>query len=185
VVVNQVLREYLQQGYLSATKIVRSLQELAKPCYVPPDPTTKSPITIPPTIPQTQNLVKTGASQSNFQIKRRHLPLLIAGGGASVLLAVGVIMTSRPPQPSPIVAKNQVTETADNKNKTEEKNNCIVVVRSSNLRSLSGHRKTGKVVKAGTKVTVTGRQQGGWLEISSPESGWIWKSRTRNVCSGK
>jgi serine/threonine-protein kinase len=185
VVVNQVLREYLQQGYLSATKIVRSLQELAKPCYVPPDPTTKSPITIPPTILQTQNLVKTGASQSNFQIKRRHLPLLIAGGGASVLLAVGVIMTSRPPQPSPIVAKNQVTETADNKNKTEEKNNCIVVVRSSNLRSLSGHRKTGKVVKAGTKVTVTGRQQGGWLEISSPESGWIWKSRTRNVCSGK
>jgi serine/threonine-protein kinase len=191
-VVNQVLRDYWQQGYLSATKMMRSLQELAQPCYVPPDNTTArvstgSTPTIPPTLRQTQNLGKTArlnpfASRSNFQIKRRHLPLLIFGTGAGILLTYGVITTSRPPQPSS-QAKNQVNQTTD-QDKTKENNSCIVVISSSNLRS-SGHRKTGKVVKAGTKVTVTGREQNGWIEISSPESGWIWKSRTRNICSGK
>ncbi|PMB35612.1 serine/threonine protein kinase [Fischerella thermalis CCMEE 5319] len=193
-VVNQILKDYWQQGYLSATKMVRSLQELAKPCYVPPDNTTVhlstgSTPTIPPTIPQTQNLGKTArlnpfASRNNFQIKRRQLPLLIFGTGAATLLTYGVITTSRPPQPTPVVAKNQVKETTD-KNQTPKKDSCIIVVSSSNLRSTSGRRRTGKVIKAGTKVTVTGKEQNGWIEISSPESGWIWKSRTRNMCSGK
>ncbi|MCP6758282.1 MAG: serine/threonine protein kinase [Fischerella sp. CENA71] len=202
-VVNQMLKEYWQQGYLSATKVMRSLQELAKPCYVPPENTTvplsppESTPTIPPTLlqgPQGQNLVKSPRfhlfqSQGKFQIKRRQLPLLIFGTAAGIILTYGVITTSRPPQPSSVTLKNQVPETQEtinqNQAKVKEKDSCIVVISSSNLRSSSGRRRTGKVVKAGTKLTVTGREQGGWIEISSPESGWIWKSRTRNICGGK
>nr|AAT41950.1 hypothetical protein [Fremyella diplosiphon Fd33] len=85
-------------------------------------------------------------------------------------------------------AENQVKPVANANTSTnqpaEQKQGCLVVVSSSNLRSLSGsgQRKTGKVVKAGTQVTTTGRTEGGWIEISSPEPGWIWKSRTRDSC---
>ncbi len=201
-VVNQILKDYWQQGYLSATKVMRSLQELAKPCYIPPENTTvplsppESTPTIPPTLlqgQQGQNLVKSPgfhpfASRGKFQIKRRQLPLLIFGTGAGIILTYGVITTSRPPQQSSsVTAKNPVSETQQTTNqnqaKEKQKDSCIVAVKSSNLRSSSGRRRTGKVVKAGTKLTVTGREQGGWIEISSPESGWIWKSRTKNICS--
>jgi hypothetical protein len=64
-------------------------------------------------------------------------------------------------------------------------NSCVVVVQPSNLRSISGRGKTGEVVKAGTKVSVTGKEDGGWIEINSPVSGWIWKSRTKNTCPPK
>ncbi|BAZ69207.1 serine/threonine kinase [Fischerella sp. NIES-4106] len=190
--VNQVFRDYWQQGYVSATKVMRSLQELAKPCYVPPDPTivstSGSTATIPPTIPHVQKLTKTPSLNPfplkiNFQIQRRHLPLLLVGSVAGIILVNGVITTSRPPQPSSVTAKNQVKETT-NKNKSKENNSCVVVVNSSNLRSISGQRRTGKVIKAGTKVTVTGKEENGWIEISAPDSGWIWKSRTRNICAG-
>ena len=43
----------------------------------------------------------------------------------------------------------------------------------------------GKVVKYGTRVTVTGKQENGWIEITSPKPGWIWKSRTKNTCQNQ
>ncbi len=197
-VVNNILRDYLQQGYVSATKVVRSLQELAKPCYIPPDNTTIPGSTsvpthqVPSTLPSTKNAVSVARANplktlGNIQIKRRQLPLFLAAGGAGVILIIGVFSASHPPQPSHITAKNKLEEPIEktDTNQPEQKaenNNCIVVIKSSNLRS-AGHRRTGKVVKAGTRVTVTGKQKGGWIEISSPEPGWIWKSRTRNTCS--
>ena len=74
-------------------------------------------------------------------------------------------------------------KTTSDKPEAEPKNNCVVVVSSTNVRSLSGRQRTGKVVEAGTKVTVTGKEAEGWIEISSPVSGWLWKSRTKNTCS--
>ncbi len=67
--------------------------------------------------------------------------------------------------------------------KNQQKNNCLIVLDSSNVRSVSGRKKTGQVIKPGTKVSVTGKEEDGWIEINSPVSGWIWKSRTKNTCS--
>jgi serine/threonine protein kinase len=210
-VVNHMLRQYLREGYVSATKIVRSLAALAKPYHTPPDdPNTLGP-TLPLEPPtqkavlqqQTTVTVSQGNSpalpfrskQNSTAKSRRKLQLSIGAGGAMILVMFSVI-SARPPQQQPSEQVSDLTtqnskiqqnqESTHNKTTTtkenKQQNHCIVVTRSSNLRSVSGRRRTGKVIKAGTRVTVTGKQEGGWLEISAPESGWIWKSRTKNTC---
>jgi serine/threonine protein kinase len=206
--VSYVLRNSLREGYVSAYKVMQSLKELAKPCYTPENTTTPD-VTQPP-IPPSQRTVKiahTPASSNNspsslgFLSKyRRKLPLLIAASSGIVLVVFSLISASPPQQQiSSQTAENQkVPETTAEKTKvtiqqntpqkniteaTQAQNNCIVVTRASNVRAVSGRRRTGKVIKAGTKVTVTGKKEGGWLEISSPEEGWIWGSRTKNTCA--
>ncbi|WP_017317089.1 serine/threonine protein kinase [Mastigocladopsis repens] len=198
--VSYVVRNYLREGYVSANKMVQSLQKLAKPCYIPPDNTT-APETTQQSPSPSQSTVKISPVNSPISPNssptrlgflnqyRRKLPLLIAAGGGLVLVVFSIISASPPSQqPSRLTAENNkiqdTTKETTDKNTTEaiqEQNNCVVVTRSSNLRSTS-HRRTGKVIKAGTKVTVTGKKEGGWLEISAPEEGWIWGSRTKNTC---
>lgn len=84
--------------------------------------------------------------------------------------------TPQPNQPTPNPAQSQ-----PNGSNPELKDDCFVAIKASNLRSESGKR-LGGVIKAGTKITVTGRQKDGWVEISAPESGWIWNSRIKNTC---
>ena len=88
--------------------------------------------------------------------------------------------SSNPVQPP---SPTQLANPAQSPSLIQSNNNCIVVVKSSNVRSSSGRGKTTEVVKAGTQVSVTGKEEGGWIEINSPVSGWIWKSRTKNTCS--
>jgi hypothetical protein len=138
------------------------------------------------------------------------LPLLIGAGSATFVIAIATSaihqprpsLTTNPNKPDPTPIKPETTsikpkktsikpkktsikpkKTSNQKPETEPKKNCVVVVSSTNLRSLSGRQRTGKVVEAGTKVTVTGKEAEGWIEISSPVSGWLWKSRTKNTCS--
>ncbi|MEW6494654.1 MAG: SH3 domain-containing protein, partial [Cyanobacteriota bacterium] len=83
--------------------------------------------------------------------------------------------------PQPNKPKPNPDQSQPNGSNPELKNDCFVAIKSSNLRTESGKR-LGEVIKAGTKITVTGKQKGGWVEISSPVSGWIWKSRIKNTC---
>jgi serine/threonine-protein kinase len=92
------------------------------------------------------------------------------------------IPSPNPTQPSNTIPSPNPTQPI---NPAQPNNNCIVVVKSSNVRSLSGRGKTKDVVKVGTPVSVTGKEEGGWIEINSPVSGWIWKSRTKNTCSSR
>jgi serine/threonine protein kinase len=127
-------------------------------------------------------------------------PLFIAPSCALILICGSLIAANRqPPQTSTATAnqnqtsinnieQNKLNQTKSESNQskqniTQQSNNCIVVISSSNIRSTSGRSRTGKVIKAGTKVTVTGKENGGWIEISAPEQGWIWKSRTKNTCN--
>ncbi|GAB1542570.1 hypothetical protein NUACC21_52440 [Scytonema sp. NUACC21] len=216
VAVKYMLRHYLREGYVSATKVVRSLQELAKPCYIPPDNTETPDVTLPPEIPASkvvpdiQNTLEithknpltplnSAQPKRTFASKsRRKLQLLTFGSGVFALAILSVISANPPQQKSSSPNKtqeNKIQETQNEiapntENKTipekipvkNEANNCFVVTRSSNVRSVSGRRRTGKVIKAGTKVTVTGKEEGGWIELSAPEPGWIWKSRMKNTC---
>jgi serine/threonine-protein kinase len=215
--VSYMLRNYLREGYVSANKVMRLLQKVAKPGYTPPDNTTSPDATLAPPSP-VQSTVKIPPAHSpaspnsspaslGFVDKyRRKLPLVVAAGGGIVLVVFSIISASPPPelqqqQPSPETGENNtIPETIEEKTKVstennttqkniteqeKEQNNCIVVTRPANVRAVSGRRRTGKVIKAGTQVTVTGKQDDGWIEISAPEEGWIWGSRTKNTCKAK
>ncbi|KYC41917.1 serine/threonine protein kinase [Scytonema hofmannii PCC 7110] len=212
VAVKYVLQNYLREGYASATKMVRSLQELAKPCYHPaentktPD-TTQLPTTPSSQVPGTQSTVlipdanlpasNTSSSHKGFPIKSpRQIQLLVGGGAVIALVALSVISANPPQQKSASTTQEktiQETQKAGGTNtqkstvpdkisQQNQFNNCFITTRASNVRSVSGRRRTGKVIKAGTRVTVTGKEEGGWIELSAPEPGWIWKSRTKNTC---
>ena len=212
--VKHVLRNYLREGYVSANKVMQSLQKLAKPGYTPPNNTTIPDATVAPASPaqSTVKIAPNSPTSSNSSPSRlgsldkyrRKLPLLIAAAGGIVLVVFSIISATPPQQPSH-TADNKIPETIQEKTKVttqnnttnqnttqknipeekKEQNNCIIVTQSANLRAVSGRRRTGKVIKAGTQVTVTGKQNGGWIEITTPEEGWIWGSRTKNTCKAK
>ncbi|HBB30997.1 MAG TPA: serine/threonine protein kinase [Cyanobacteria bacterium UBA8803] len=120
-------------------------------------------------------------SQQSSGANYPHKLLLLMGGGAATVVIALAISAIRQPSPPPATTQN-TAEIKSAQPKSEPQNTCFVVVSHSNVRSESG-KKTGQVVKAGTRVSATGKQKEGWLEISSPVSGWIWKSRTKNTCS--
>jgi serine/threonine protein kinase len=203
-VVSQVMGHYLKNGYVTATKVMNYLQELAKPCYIPPDNVTNGStpqsLTNASTLraSEAENQMSTTTinnptrSPSSFQPRWRSVAQsspksrwLIGTGAAIAVVAIGIMSGNHSQKLASQPRQNEVKPVANNPNApAEQKKGCLMVVSSSNLRSLSGsgQRKTGKVVKAGTQVTTTGKTEGGWIEISSPEPGWIWKSRTRNAC---
>jgi len=92
--------------------------------------------------------------------------------------------SSKPdPNKSDSTPEPNKTNSTPDPDKSQDPNNCTFVMsRSSNVRESAKSKKTGKVLEAGTKLTVTGKEQDGWLEISSPEQGWVWKSRTKKTC---
>lgn len=136
------------------------------------------------------------SSQISILQSHRKLILFIGAGCSIVVMVFNAISAPHAPQSSPITVESKIADKISEKspegtqqitdqntqNKNEEKQNCLVVYTSSNLHSGPGHRRTGKVIKAGTRVTMTGKVEGGWIEISAPASGWIWKSRTKNTC---
>ncbi|MEQ8466326.1 protein kinase domain-containing protein [Coleofasciculus sp. E1-EBD-02] len=79
---------------------------------------------------------------------------------------------SHSPQPEPTTHSPQ----------PEPAQSCVIVTTPTNLRSLSGRQKTGTVLQKDTQLTVTGKEENGWIEISEPDPGWIWKRRTKNTC---
>jgi serine/threonine-protein kinase len=206
---------YLKSGYQSASQTLRSLASLAKTYISQnnatslPFGTPENTVTMPPAHLSNSPNASQATLGSVFKGPYK-LPLLIGAGTATVVVAIGAISAMRQPPPSPKTAQNptelkeikpeqadttkqatQPSNTDPSSNPTQPinpaqpNNNCIVVVKSSNVRSLSGRGKTKDVVKAGTPVSVTGKEEGGWIEINSPVSGWIWKSRTKNTCSSR
>lgn len=222
-VVSQMLSQYLAEGYVSATKVMFYIKELAKPCYSSPDIPTVSGVTQPskvmhyikelakpcyappdmptifgamPSTASTTPIVATtepSALSTSSGMRWRSMPRLPhaqffwGAGTAIALISLIIISVNQAPNSTTPSAKPKIKQVANNKSEIAQKKSCLVVVSSSNLRTYSGsrQRKTGKVIKAGTQVIATGKQKGGWIEISSPESGWIWKGRTKTSCLTK
>lgn len=159
--------------------------------------------TIAATFPdKRQNLEKTSLLNISFINKLTpKVSLLIGGSSGAIILTAALASQNYQPQnlsisklenKTQIIADSQIKQAQiqlkkviPNKIKRiqfQVNSNCLLVVKPSNLRSTSGRKRTGAVVKAGTKVTITGKTDGGWVEIISPEAGWIWQSRTKNTC---
>jgi serine/threonine-protein kinase len=67
--------------------------------------------------------------------------------------------------------------------KVQDPNGCTFTMRrASNVRESPRSKKTGEVIKSGTPITVTGKEQNGYIEITSPTPGWVYKNRTKKTC---
>ncbi|GAB4184966.1 MAG: hypothetical protein Fur006_22870 [Coleofasciculaceae cyanobacterium] len=94
--------------------------------------------------------------------------------------------TSSEPNKSDTSSEPSKSESAPDPEIFKDQNGCtFVVTKASNVRKSARSRKTGEVLKPGTKIAVTGKEQSGWIEISAPEQGWVWKSRTKKTCPPK
>lgn len=90
--------------------------------------------------------------------------------------------TPEPNQSDSQSESNKAGSTADSE-QLKDKDDCTyVVIKSSNVRESARSKKTGEVIKPGTPISVTGQEKNGWLEISSPVEGWVYKNRTKKTC---
>lgn len=141
---------------------------------------TQKTVTIAPTSPDASQTRASGDAIA-ISVSQKHLPWVLGVGTAALVIAIATISTLRN---SPSELPTQTTDSAILDTPTPEPSNtpkpefCIVVVSPSNVRSKPGGSKTGKVVPAG-QATATGKEDGGWIELSAPESGWVWQNRTK------
>lgn len=134
-----------------------------------------------------------------ISIDPKKLPGYI-GIGVLAIIALIAIVNTRPPSPAAKIANqktqptsttspsapqaNQIAPPSPNlvTNPAIQPRTCRVVTNPSNVRSGAGGGRTGKVVPAGTLVTITGKDVNGWIEISAPVTGWVWGSRLQPGC---
>jgi len=137
------------------------------------------------------------------------LPLILGASTATLIVGVGIFSAIRQPPSSTVTTANKTNATPEpnktsatpepnkisatpepNKagataesDKPKDKDACTyVVIKSSNVRESARSKKTGEVIKPGTQISVTGQEKDGWLEISSPMPGWVYKNRTKKTC---
>jgi serine/threonine-protein kinase len=137
------------------------------------------------------------------------LPLIMGTSAATLVVAAGIFSVVRPPSPSAVTTANKTNsisepnqsnststpnqsdskpepEKSDSKpepEKAEDPNGCTFTMRrSSNVRESPRSRKTGDVLKSGTPIKVTGKEENGYIEISAPTPGWVYKNRTKKTC---
>lgn len=192
-----VVRSLREAQYRSATMLLRTIDPSATPTPLnrtsdPGDPGASTiPIPQPDASGKTISVAPANPWRSPTSPQYNHnpapqsaskLPLLIGGG--SVILAIGITVINRQQPPTAVVTQNKTAATPS-KPKPEPKKTCFVVTSPTNLRTGSGRSRTGKVIPEGTKLAATGKEEAGWMEINSPESGWVWKSRTKNICPTK
>lgn len=157
-------------------------------------------VTPAPSIPQ--------LNWSSIFQSRRHRGLLIGVGTGGLVIILGMMSASQKPQPSaqvvqtpsvattpqvssttapqpssPQIAQNKIqTQPAQPTQTKAQPLQTCVVTRTTNLRSGPSGKDIGEV-KSGTKVTVTGQTKNGYIEITAPQPGWLYKRRAiRSSC---
>lgn len=200
-VVSQMSRYYWNHSYQFGVKVLRSVQH-TRPITItftstqptkaeitpiagslaPEVPVTEKTITVAPAHPNPEQIHAAPQAETiTISINREKL-LWGLGAGVAAVAAIGLLAVPRQPSPSASPTPKPTQQQAADKNKAPQPNTCIVVLDPSNVRSAPGGGRTGKVVPAGTRVTATGKESDGWVEISAPATGWIWAERTQNTC---
>jgi serine/threonine-protein kinase len=200
-VVSQMGRYYLNNSYQFGVKALRSLQQM-RPITIsltsvqttkaetapvagsvaPEALSAEKTITVAPGHPNPSQIHASPRAETIVISIDREKLLWGLGAGVAAVVAIGLLAIPRQPSPSSSSAAKSAEQQAASKNKAAQQNTCIVVIDPSNVRAAPGGRATGKVVPGGTRVTATGKESDGWLEISAPAAGWIWAERTENTC---
>ncbi|MFP4119733.1 protein kinase domain-containing protein [Coleofasciculus sp.] len=207
VLVNHKGRFYLTQTFRFLGKLAKpslKVSHHANPTPTAPPSTIPVPraansdqktVTVAP-VNHSPSPVSSSSSQSPIADSPRSLSILIGVGafalGAIAIAGINRLSTSPTTPPNNVeLTQNQLQPEATNpplpkppthSPEPEPTQSCIIVTAPTNLRSLSGRQKTGTVFPKDTQLTLTGKEEDGWIEISEPEPGWIWKRRTQNTC---
>jgi serine/threonine protein kinase, bacterial len=174
-ILDKMVRYHFKDRYQSATDALQALQQLNTPRFatqrVAPAGYSLNRQAIPNQPPVLSTPPSNSPVLSSKQLATLGLTGLAMAVGIWVAVANGLSQKLSIPGSTPALTKS-ATPT----------NNCIVASLSSNVRSGPNGTVIGGV-NQGDKLVATGKEQDGWIEISSPSSGWIFKDRTSNTCS--
>jgi serine/threonine protein kinase len=203
IALKQMGRYYLNSGYQTVARALRAAKRVSSRSptsgsgsYIPargaaiasPTPatptlplaaSTQKTVTITPTYPNPSQVVAPPTLETHSSPPRKWL-WLTGTGVVTGVVAIAAISNLRQLSsvPSPQPSESAIAATSESP-QSAQPSLCLLVVSPSNVRSEPGGNKTGKVIPAG-KATATGKEESGWIEVSVPESGWIWKSRTKS-----
>ncbi|MEB3295112.1 MAG: serine/threonine-protein kinase [Synechococcales bacterium] len=85
--------------------------------------------------------------------------------------------------PTPATSPSSSSAAAQPNASPALKSTCGLIVEPSNVRLNPNGDKSGTILQPDTKVTLTGKTEAGWTEISAPIAGWIWESRVSKTCT--
>jgi serine/threonine-protein kinase len=180
-VLNKMVRYHFKDRYQSATEALQALRQLNNPypTYEPVQPTS-NPV-VAPTQPSSRSVQETIAAVPNRspQAPAGRDPGYIpasrpsSSGKAPLLLGTGIIVVA-------VVSMGYAIHQGSlrlgtGKTNTIAQKVCTVVTQNLNVRS-GPDKNTDRLdtVTEGTSLSLTGKEENGWVEISSPAKGWVY-----------
>ena len=181
-IVRKMVRYHFKDRYQSATEVLQELKQLSAG-YSTPTPQTLpvAPNRIPPrehyprpTEVMPQRLPATGSVSRQGSIE----PTADSSSSNVVPILVGLLLAGVAGLTAFAVQNGSFTSafSGDGKNQTIDvaNRNCTVIVAGANIRSQPGVENELLVsLPKGTKLTLTGVEENGWVEINSPNKGWM------------
>ncbi|MGQ4647160.1 protein kinase domain-containing protein [Lyngbya aestuarii] len=203
-VLTRMVRYHFKDRYQSAADAMLALRQLQSPQYqakrYPAAPryssnnSVQTPRqTLPPPLPVTPSVQRTLVASPGYTPKppgtstsrlahaatSDHLPVFIGIGLALAVGALGLAYGIRQ-EPLTWISDRIIT----NKDANSQAN-CTVVNAGLNVRSepTGGKNNVVEIVKQGTNLALTGQEQNGWVEISSPVKGWVFNENRYINCT--
>jgi len=204
-VLTRMVRYHFKDRYQSAADAMLALRQLqssqyqakrypAAPRYSSANNVQTPRQTLPPPLPVTPSVQRTLVASPGYTPKvpgtstsrlaqastSDHLPVFI---GIGLALAVGALGLAYGIRQEPLTWMSDRIITNKDANSQA---NCTVVNAGLNVRSepTGGKNNVVEIVKQGTTLALTGQEQNGWVEISSPVKGWVFnESRLINCTS--
>ncbi|HEY9636542.1 MAG TPA: protein kinase [Coleofasciculaceae cyanobacterium] len=203
-ILSKMVRYHFKDRYQSTAEVLQALQLLntsspTTPYFTPPRyPSVNDvpasgqrvPASTPPalgseqyTLPATpasppRNSAASLPRQSSARRSNNVFPLLIS----MMVVVVGAFGIAYAMTQSSLISNLK----GGNKNKVIDasQRSCTVTAEALNVRSGPGRtRSVVNTVSQGTKLSLTGTEQNGWVEISSPLKGWVFNDQPYIDCS--
>lgn len=183
-IVTKMVRYHFKDRYQSATEVLQELKQLSAG-YAAPTPQTL------PVVPNrnlssgeryprpTEVMPQPRAVTPSSNSRQASIePTANSSSGNAVPILIGLLLVGVAGLTAFAVQKGSFTSAlrGDGNNQTIDvaSRNCTVIVANSNLRSQPGvENKRIDSFPQGTKLTLTGAEQNGWVEIKSPTKGWM------------
>jgi serine/threonine-protein kinase len=186
-IITKMVRYHFKDRYQSATEVLQELKQLSAgysattPQTLPVAPNRNLPASAerypkpPEPIPQRTLAVTPGSASRQGSIAQ---PSADSSSSNVVPILVGLLLASVAGFTAFAVQNGSFTSAfrGDGNNQTIDVSlrNCTVTAENSNVRSEPGTQ--NEIVESlpkGTKLTLTGVEQNGWVEIKSPAEGWM------------
>jgi serine/threonine-protein kinase len=182
-IVTKMVRYHFKDRYQSATEVLQELKQLSAD-YAAPTPQTL-PVAPNRNLPSVERYPRPtevipqprAVTPSSNSRQASIEPTANNSSGNAVPILIGLLLAGVAGLTAFAVQKGSFTSAlrGDGNNQTIDvaSRNCTVAARTLNVRS----EPNGKVVNSvskGNKLTLTGAERDGWVEINSPTEGWVY-----------